>query len=180
MRGPGPRSRTDRLRFYFAMSFNSFNARTLTLFVGRLGRTVHQLAGLEGVAAPGIQGFRGPIYLTRASAELAPVMLESAVKFDENRRRAWCWSRSSLADAAARHRSLTVHWRPDCTYAEKITPANRESRECSLLELGSPIKQGEARKSSVPHLYSDGTKRHREAPSPHGLQGPDCWGQAYT
>jgi metallo-beta-lactamase family protein len=38
------------------------------------------------------QGFRGPIYLTRASAELAPVMLESAVKYDQDRRRTWRWS----------------------------------------------------------------------------------------
>ena len=57
------------------------------------------------------QGFRGPIYLTEASRELAAVMLESAVKYDESQKRSWCWSQRSLADAKAQHHALTVHWR---------------------------------------------------------------------
>ena len=75
-------------------------------------------------------GYRGPIYLTKASRELAAVMLESDVKYDESQKRSWCWSQRSLADAKAQHHALTVHWRSDCTYAQKINPGNRESMVC--------------------------------------------------
>jgi metallo-beta-lactamase family protein len=89
------------------------------------------------------QGYRGPIYLTEASRELAAVMLESAVKYDESQKRSWCWSQRSLADAKAQHHALTVHWRSDCTYAQKISPSNRQSVECTLRELnGSLEKRG--------------------------------------
>ena len=87
------------------------------------------------------QGYRGPIYLTNASRELAEVMLEAAVRYDQSQRRSWCWSRKSLADATAQHHSLTVHWRSDCTYARKINPSNRESMECNLRELNSSLKK---------------------------------------
>jgi len=89
------------------------------------------------------QGYRGPIYLTEASRELAAVMLESDVKYDESQKRSWCWSQRSLADAKAQHHALTVHWRADCTYAQKINPGNRESMDCTLRELhGSLDKRG--------------------------------------
>ncbi len=86
------------------------------------------------------QGFRGPIYLTEASRELAAVMLESAVRYDENQKRSWSWSRKSLADAVASHHALTVHWRSDCTYAQAIKPSNRESMECTLQGLQRSLK----------------------------------------
>ena len=86
------------------------------------------------------QGFRGPIYLTEASRELAAVMLESAIRYDENKKRSWCWSRKSLANATASHHALTVHWRSDCTYAQAIKPSNRESMDCSLKQLQRSLK----------------------------------------
>ncbi len=86
-------------------------------------------------------GYRGPIYLTTASRELAEVMLEAAVRYDQSQRRSWCWSKKSLADANAQHHLLTVHWRSDCTYARKINPSNRESMECNLRELNNSLKK---------------------------------------
>ena len=99
------------------------------------------------------QGYRGPIYLTEASRELAAVMLESAVRYDESQKKIMVlvpeghWPMQLPSTTA-----LTVHWRSDCTYARKINPSNRESMECTLRELNSSLKKRVSEHYGLPDL----------------------------
>ncbi len=81
------------------------------------------------------QGFSGPIYVTEATRELAPVMLEMEVRYDRGRVRDWVWSKESSERAQTSQRRLTVHWRTGCEYRQKIKPSNLQSASGSLAEL---------------------------------------------
>lgn len=60
-------------------------------------------------------GYRGPIYATRATAELAAIMLCMQIRYDELRLREWSWS-----DGAARRGDATaLHW-AGCEWQQRI------------------------------------------------------------
>jgi metallo-beta-lactamase family protein len=64
-------------------------------------------------------GFAGPIYLTAATATLADPMLRAQIRFDEQTRRDWVWSRSARERCERQRKSLWVHWR-GCKLREPI------------------------------------------------------------
>lgn len=86
-------------------------------------------------------GFRGPIFLTPATAELLPVMLHMQVRYDRGRTRDWAWSRQSLERARAGGRLLSVHWHAACRYRAAIAPANLRSAQCSLDALADRFQR---------------------------------------
>lgn len=80
------------------------------------------------------QGFKGPIYLTRPTAELAEPMLLMQVRFDRQRVRTWVWSKAAREKAAESGRSLYVHWRA-CKYRKNINDGHLETDRCCAAEL---------------------------------------------
>jgi len=86
-------------------------------------------------------GFRGPIYVTDATAELLPVMLRMQVRYDESRARDWAWSQRSYERARTGERPVTVHWHAACPYRSAITLENLQSARLSLDELAARFRQ---------------------------------------
>ncbi len=84
-------------------------------------------------------GFRGPIYLTGATAALLPPMLRMQIRFDESRVRAWRWSKQARQRAAGGQRALNLHWHPNCRYGAAIAAGNLETARTTLDELTSRI-----------------------------------------
>jgi metallo-beta-lactamase family protein len=80
-------------------------------------------------------GFRGPIYLTDATAELLPLMLRMQVRYDEARPRNWAWSKQAYERARSGERPVTVHWHADCPYRGAISRENLDLARLSLGEL---------------------------------------------
>lgn len=87
------------------------------------------------------RGFRGPVYLTDATAELLPIMLRMQVRYDETRPRNWAWSRNSYERARAGERPVTVHWHADCPYRNAISEANLRSARRSFHDLTTRFRQ---------------------------------------
>jgi metallo-beta-lactamase family protein len=81
------------------------------------------------------RGFSGPVYLTAATRELAPVMLDMQVRYDRGRVREWTWSKWSSERAQTSSRRLTLHWRTGCGYRQKINPGNLQTAQGSLADV---------------------------------------------
>lgn len=89
-------------------------------------------------------GFRGPIYLTGATADLLPPMLRMQIRYDESRVRVWCWSKQARERAAGGQRSLNVHWHANCRYRASIAPANLDTARATLDELESRLHRDDS------------------------------------
>jgi len=86
-------------------------------------------------------GFRGPVYLTDASAELLPLMLRMQIRYDGSRPRNWACSKQSYERARSDERPVTVHWHAACPYRGAISPANLQSARLSLDELAARFQR---------------------------------------
>lgn len=86
--------------------------------IGRLPLLVHQ-------------GYRGPIYLTEATASIARVMLRTEIMYDDRRVRRWVWS----ARSATEKTNTSVHWMPECKSARAINARNRREKHCPFHAL---------------------------------------------
>ena len=81
-------------------------------------------------------GYSGPIYLTAATAVLAPVMLRSQARYDSSRTRKWSWSRRSKVPNSY----IKCHWEEECEWISKIADKNLATRICSLADLEATIR----------------------------------------
>ncbi|MCY2993684.1 MAG: hypothetical protein NTY19_38270 [Planctomycetota bacterium] len=81
------------------------------------------------------QGFGGPIYLTEATRELAPVVLDMVCRHDRARKRDWVWSRSSSAPTPDAPRQCLLHWRTACAERRKIPAGSLQTGQATLAEL---------------------------------------------
>ncbi len=86
-------------------------------------------------------GFRGPIYLTDATAELLPLMLRMQIRYDEGRPRNWTWSKQAYERARSGERPVTVHWHADCPYRGAIAQENLQSARLSFDELAARFER---------------------------------------
>jgi metallo-beta-lactamase family protein len=86
-------------------------------------------------------GFRGPLYLTDATAELLPLMLRMQVRYDEGRPRSWTWSKQAYERARTGQRPVTVHWHAGCPYRNAIAQKNLESARLSFNELAARFER---------------------------------------
>jgi len=86
-------------------------------------------------------GFRGPIYLTDATAALLPIMLRMQVRYDAGRARSWAWSEQAYERAQSGQRPLTVHWHTGCPYRKAIARENLRSARSSLDELAARLQR---------------------------------------
>jgi len=86
-------------------------------------------------------GFRGPLYLTDATAELLPIMLRMQVRYDEGRSRSWVWSKQAFERARSGERPVTVHWHAGCPYRNAISQANLQSARVSFHELATRFER---------------------------------------
>ena len=77
------------------------------------------------------RGFSGPIYMTEATATLAGPMLRVRVRMDRTQPRHWVWSKQSLADTDAGHKSVYLHWR-NCKHRRRIAADDLDEATCSL------------------------------------------------
>jgi len=82
------------------------------------------------------RGFAGPIYLTEATAALAPPMLRVLLRGDSTTVRHWVWSKQSRERAEHDRKALFVHWR-NCKYRQTVPPEDVEQATCSQEELRS-------------------------------------------
>lgn len=87
------------------------------------------------------QGFAGPIYLTEATRELAPVVLAAVCRHDRARIRNWVWSRSSSARPTEAPSPVVLHWREGCAERRKIRERSRHARQAALAELTASLGQ---------------------------------------
>ena len=98
--------------------------------IGRLPLLVHQ-------------GYRGPIYMTDATASLAKVMLRSEIIYDEHRVRRWIWSARSAAEKAY----TPIHWMAECESSRAINARNRREKNCPFSALeGTGLRPRPCRK----------------------------------
>lgn len=86
-------------------------------------------------------GFRGPIYLTDATAELLPPMLRMQVRYDAGRARNWAWSEQAYERAQSGGRRLVVHWHAGCPYRKAIAQENLRSARLSLGGLAARFQR---------------------------------------
>lgn len=86
-------------------------------------------------------GFRGPIYLTGATADLLAPMLRMQIRYDEGRVRAWCWSKQARERATRGERALNLHWHANCRYRAAIAEANLKTAQTTLDELKSRLQR---------------------------------------
>lgn len=86
-------------------------------------------------------GYSRPIFATRATLELLPVMLRMQIRYDEGRKRKWSWSMGSLERSQRGQKPTTVHWHSACRYRAAISPENLRSVTASLDELGRRFEQ---------------------------------------
>lgn len=86
-------------------------------------------------------GFRGPVFLTEATAELLPIMLRMQVRYDEARLRSWAWSEQAYERARSGQRPVTVHWHSACPYRNAIAPKNLRSARLALDELAARFER---------------------------------------
>lgn len=63
-------------------------------------------------------GFTGTVWCTRATRDLAAVSWKSQIMYDGCAVRDWIWTRTG------KKARITVHWRGDCEWAQKISPQN--------------------------------------------------------
>lgn len=63
-------------------------------------------------------GFTGTVWCTRATRDLAAVSWKSQIMYDKCAVRNWTWTRTG------KKARITVHWRSDCEWAQKIAPQN--------------------------------------------------------
>ncbi len=93
------------------------------------------------------EGYRGPIYATEGTIQLAAPMLLSNARYDEASTRDWMWS-SSPASAGKSY--ITGHWMRDCQSANSISPKNATTFTGTVTELTEHISRGGPRKSVSP------------------------------
>ncbi len=79
------------------------------------------------------QGFGGPIYLTEATRELAPVVLDMVCRHDLARKRDWVWSRSSSSPTSDAPRQCLLHWRTACAERRKIPADSLQTGQATRL-----------------------------------------------
>ncbi len=93
------------------------------------------------------EGYRGPIYATEGTIQLAAPMLLSNARYDEASKRNWMWS-SSAASAGKNY--ITGHWMAGCQSANSISPKNATTFTGTVTELTEQISRGGPRKSVSP------------------------------
>jgi metallo-beta-lactamase family protein len=80
------------------------------------------------------RGFRGPIYMTEATAALAVPALRVLLRCDCATVRDWTWSKERRVWAETKHKALCLHWR-DCKYRKEIVAESVEQATCSAQDL---------------------------------------------
>lgn len=81
-------------------------------------------------------GYRGPIYATRETIEIAAPMLQMQIRYESGRRRDWSWSGRNVDDY------IKAHWRSDCQWAQRISDRNQRRFDGTIGELESHVSRG--------------------------------------
>lgn len=83
------------------------------------------------------KGYRGPIYMSRPTEVILPIMLTMAARYGDQGEEAYYYSRASYNRNTNTHKSTPVHTLPSCSWGKKIHFSNIETLTARRSELQS-------------------------------------------
>ena len=146
----GPGSKSENGRF-------DFDPRAIDAVLITHAHGDHAGRGLQLVR----EGFRGTIYMTDPTRALLCVAWRSQALYDDSYARDWKWSARAKTGT---NRWISVHWRKECEWGQKIKAKNRRSFRGTYGELGEKIPRCTGCKTCAELDVTEAMKRVRTVP----------------